>query len=192
VEPTEKLEQSDSEDEGSHTESKSPEPAKLPPRTPSRSSRHASREPTTPARTPTRSTSRSSLSRQSPAKTIVPEGQNETITTLEPIVEEDKLSPKKDDVLSIHKKDTPPATPQKEEATPPSTPTDDIEFTATSQKEATPITDADSLSPKKETPIKSDNIIKNEVIYHFFPTQVRNIFACYLRKLLIIANLANT
>ncbi|XP_011502312.1 PREDICTED: heterogeneous nuclear ribonucleoprotein U-like protein 2 [Ceratosolen solmsi marchali] len=178
VESTEKLEQSESEDEGSHTESKSPELAKLPPRTPSRSSRHASREPTTPARTPTRrSTSRSSLSRQSPAKITLTEAQNENVSTIESIAKEDKLSPRKDDVALTSKKEIFPLSPIKEAVSPSAT---DIELATTPQKEATSsilIMDTDTgseiLQKEAESAIpvtevstissKTENILSNEI-----------------------------
>ncbi|XP_014213094.1 heterogeneous nuclear ribonucleoprotein U-like protein 1 [Copidosoma floridanum] len=142
---------------GSESEEDSSDTVKLPPRTPSRSSRHTSREPTTPVKTPTRrSSSRSSLSRQSPAKAILIEG-NEATPTLEPIIEEDKPSPmkgtvvpEKDIVVTISSKKDPEALPKKESASTPKKDVTPVPCLGSPGQESTPVfTSAPSPSPKE-------------------------------------------
>ncbi|KAL7299921.1 hypothetical protein TKK_0007243 [Trichogramma kaykai] len=132
--------ESSKSDQDQESEEDQQEPQRrLPPRTPSRASRQSSREPTTPAKTPTRrSSSRSSLNRQSPAKQL--HAEVEITPVLEPIVEEEKMSPKKES--STAESDV--SSPKKEKAS--------MDEDA-KEKDLT-------NSPQKETPKKESTLVQ--------------------------------
>ncbi|KAJ8665326.1 hypothetical protein QAD02_006988 [Eretmocerus hayati] len=140
------------------SESEEEEPVRRTPRTPARSSRNAAREAAVPTRTPTRrSSSRSSLSRQSPAKSTAAESVSEA-SALEPIVEEDKASPKKESTAPspASKKVTPPAPASKKE-TPPTPSSKKAETAATPEPSTTK-----GNAPTPSTPAESKTQVAAE------------------------------